>query len=99
MLIAGSEAISVWSLSQGSAGDHSRRAGCPKDPFFFREGVLSGLDYGLVSWRQACYRLIRLFLIPVGSPREKRERSRSGNRGLGFEIRADNARFCCRGIY
>src|SRR5712691_10994579 len=98
MLIAGSEAISVWSLSQGSAGT-TCAARVALGIHFFREGVLSGLDYGLVSWRRACYRLVRLFLILVGAPGDKRERSRSGNRGLGFEVRADYGRFCCRGIY
>ena len=88
----------MWSLSQGSAGT-TCAARVALGIHFFREGVLSGLDYGLVSWRRGCYRLVHLFLIPVGSPMDKRERSRSGNRGLGFEIRADNRRFWCRGIY
>jgi len=39
---------------------------------FFRRAVMSGFYYGLVSWRRACYRLVRLFLIRVDFPRDRR---------------------------
>ncbi len=40
---------------------------------FFGMMFLSGVNYGLVSWRRACYRLVRMFWIPVDSPRDRRE--------------------------
>jgi hypothetical protein len=64
--------------------------------FFFHDLFLSELDYGLVSLRRACYRLVLPFSIPVDSPRDKRGRSCFGNRGLRFLIRADNGRFTRR---
>ena len=86
-------------LSQWPGGDHSCRARRPRDPTFFVGLFLSGLDYGLLSWRRACYRLVRLFLIPVESPRDRHGKSVSGNRRLGPEIRADYGRFFfCREI-
>ena len=70
----------------------SCRAGCPRDPIFSARLFLSGLDYGLVSWRRACYRLVRLFLILVDSPRDRRVISCSGNRGFRFGIGGDYGR-------
>jgi hypothetical protein len=65
---------------------------------FFQDLFLSGLDSGLVSLRQACYRLVSAFSIPVYSPRDKRGRSCSRNPGLRFGIRADNRRFRIQNI-
>jgi hypothetical protein len=49
------------------------------DPGLF---VRSGRVFGLSG-----------YFIPVYSPRDKRGKSVSRNRGLGIEIRADNGRF------
>ena len=59
---------------------------------FFGMMFLSGVNYGLVSWRRACYRLVRMFWIPVDSPRDRREKSESGNCRLEFGNRADYGR-------
>ena len=64
--------------------------------FFSKRLFLSGLDYGLVSWRRACYWLVRLFLILVDSPRDRRVISCSGNRGFRFGIGRDYGRFFCK---
>ena len=53
---------------------------------------LSGLDYGLVSLTGVGNWLVRLFSIPVYSPRDKRGKRGSRNRGLGFAIGADYGR-------
>ena len=50
---------------------------------------LSGQDSGLVFSRQARYRLVWPFSVPVDSPRDKRGIVWSGNRGLRFGIGAD----------
>src|SRR5260370_42028811 len=60
---------------------------------FFHDAFLSELDYGLVFTRRARYRLVWPFSIPADSPRDKRGRSCSRNRGLRFGIRADTGRF------
>ena len=49
---------------------------------------LSGRDSGLVLSRRVHYQLVLRFAMSVSSPRNQRERSRSRNRMLGFEIRA-----------
>src|SRR2546425_7267603 len=54
---------------------------------------LSGWDSGLVSSRQAYYRLVHDFSIPAGSLWDQREKYRSRNRGLGIGIRVENGRF------
>ncbi len=79
--------------SGGSAGTtHPTRGAC--NGCFFSPGVfLSGLDYGLVSLRWVGNELVWLFSIPVYSPREKRGKRGSRNRGLGFAIGADYGRF------
>jgi hypothetical protein len=64
--------------------------------FVFRILFLSGYVFGLVFSRRACYRLVPGFSIPVYSPRDKRGIVWSGNRGLGFGIRAGNGRFRSR---
>ncbi len=61
--------------------------------FFFHNPFLSEGDSELVSARPVHYRLRLRILIPVDSPSDKCERSRSGNRGLGIEIRAHSGRF------
>jgi hypothetical protein len=60
--------------------------------FFFHDPFLSELYCGLVSVRRARYRLVWPFSFPVDSPRDQHGRSCSRNRGLRFEIRADNGR-------
>ena len=60
---------------------------------FFHDPFRSGLDSGLIFRGRACYQLVSLFSISVDSPRDKRERSCSRNRKLGFKIKADNGRF------
>jgi hypothetical protein len=60
---------------------------------FFRNLFPSELDSELVSARPAHYQLCLRILIPVDSPSDKRDRSCSGNRGLGIEIRAYSGRF------
>jgi hypothetical protein len=55
---------------------------------FSRTLFLSGQDFGLVSVRRACYRLVWHFSIPADSPRVRRGISCSRNRGLGLGIRA-----------
>src|SRR2546427_12837265 len=51
-------------------GTHSCGAGCSREGLenLFRDLFLSELDYGLVSCRQACYRLVCVVLIPLGRP-------------------------------
>ncbi len=60
---------------------------------FFHNSFLPEPDYGLVSVRRARYRFVGPFSIPADSPRNKRGRSRSGNRGPRFENRAETGRF------
>src|SRR5690348_10933529 len=52
--------------------------------FFFYDLFSVRAEYGLVSMGGACYRLSQAFSIPVYSPRDKRGRSCSRNRGVGF---------------
>ncbi len=61
---------------------------------YFCLGVIPGLFFGdgLVIGAFA------LFSIPVESPMDKRGKSGSGNRGLGFAIGADYRRFFRREI-
>ncbi len=66
-------------LSPGSTfasvrGDPLMPRKVPKGSFFSGIVFLSGLDYGLVFWRRACYRLVSPFLMSVDSPSDQRER-------------------------
>jgi hypothetical protein len=56
----------------------------------FRDALLSGWDFGLVFSRRVRYRLVGDVVIPAGSPWDKRESVRSGNRMLRIGIGADN---------
>jgi hypothetical protein len=80
-------------LSQVSTGTARGTRDAQRIHFFSWAVYLSGLDNGLVSCGRACYRLFLPFSIPGESPRDQRGKPGSGNRRLGFEIRADNRRF------
>jgi hypothetical protein len=82
-------------FSQGPPWDRSCSTGpSSQSRSFFRNLFPSELDSELVSARPAHYRLCLRILIPVDSPSDKRDRSCSGNRGLGIGIRAYSGRFC-----
>src|SRR5437667_12761725 len=61
--------------------------------FVFQTLFLSGHVFWLVFSRRACYRLVPGFSTPVYSPRDKRGKVGSGNRGLEIAIRVENGRF------
>src|SRR6266567_2965114 len=87
-------------ITADSAGTTHATRGARNGWIFFLRGVfLSGLDYGLVSLRWVGNGLVRLFSIPVYSPRDKRGKRGSRNLWLGFAIGADYGRFLsCDGV-
>jgi hypothetical protein len=67
--------------------------GMPEGSIFFLRVFLSGLDSRLFFLRRAYYRLVLTSSVAGDSPRDKRGRSGSRNRGLRFGIRVDIGRF------
>ena len=67
-----------------------------KEGHFFRDPFPVRTPFAFVSLRQACYRLVQAFSIPVDSPWDQRGKSRCRNRVLRFEIRVESGRISPR---